>query len=78
MSLTGCLFRSIMLTMMNANGVAEMYAIQNHKGRFYEDAPNAYSWTNIIRFAREWVTEAEASAFKKEHKIRGKVVKLEK
>ena len=55
-----------------------MYAIQNHKGRFYEGEPKAYSWTTIIRFAREWATEAEAAAFKKEHKIRGKVVKLEK
>lgn len=77
MSLTGCLFRSIILTMMN-HGVAEMYGIQNHKGRFYEGAPNAYSWTTIIRFARELTTEAGALAFKKEHKIRGKVVKLEK
>ena len=77
MSLTGCLFRSIMLTMMNL-GVAEMYGIQNHKGRFYEGEPNAYSWTTVIRFARDWETEAEAEAFKKEHKIRGKVVKLEK
>lgn len=77
MSLTGCLFRSIMLTMMN-HGVTEMYAIQNHKGRYYEGVPNAYSWTTIRRFAREWATEAEAESFKKEHKIRGKVVKLEK
>ena len=78
MSLTGFFFRSIMLTMMNMNGVAEMYAIQNHKGRFYEGTPNAYSWTTIRRFAREWVTEAEAESFKKEHKIRGNVVKLER
>lgn len=78
MSLTGCLFRSIMLTTMIMNGVAEMYGIQNHHGRFYEGVPNAYSWTTIIRFAREWTTEAVALAFKKEHKIRGKVVKLEK
>lgn len=77
MSLTGRLFRSIMLTMM-IHGVAEMYGIQNHKGRFYEGAPNSYSWTTIIRFAREWATEGEAAAFKKEHKIRGKVVKLER
>ncbi len=54
-----------------------MYGIQNHKGRFYEGAPNAYSWTSIIRFARVWTMEEEAAAFKKEHKIRGKVVKLE-
>ena len=78
MSLSGCLFRSIMLTMMNMNGVAEMYGIQNHKGRFYDGEPKAYSWTTIIRFAREWPTEEEAESFKKEHKIRGKVVKLEK
>ena len=77
MSLTGCLFRSIMLTMMKMYGVTEMYGIKNHNGRFYEGAPNAYSWTTIIRFAREWATEEEAAAFKKEHKIRGKVVKLE-
>lgn len=55
-----------------------MYGIQNHKGRFYEGEPKAYSWTTIIRFARERATEEEAAAFKKEHKIRGKVVKLEK
>ena len=78
MSLTGSLFRSIILTMMNMNGVAEMYVIQNARGRYYEGDPSAYTWTTIIRFARDWETEAEAEAFKKEHKIRGKVVKLEK
>lgn len=77
MSLTGRLFRSIMLTMMN-HGVAEMYGIQNTRGRYYEGDPSAYTWTTIIRFAREWAAEEEAVAFKKENKIRGKVVKLEK
>lgn len=76
MSLTGRPFRSMMLTMMN-HGVAEMYAIKNAHGRYYEGDPSAYTWTTIIRFAREWATEEEALAFKKEHKIRGKVVKLE-
>lgn len=68
----------IIVSMMNMNGVAEMYVIQNARGRYYEGDPSAYTWTTIIRFARDWETEAEAEAFKKEHKIRGKVVKLEK
>lgn len=55
-----------------------MYVIQNARGRYYEGDPSAYTWTTIIRFARGWATEEEAAAFKKEHKIRGKVVKLEK
>lgn len=54
-----------------------MYAIQNAHGRYYEGDPSAYSWTTIIRFAREWATEAEALAFKKENRIHGKVVKLD-
>lgn len=54
-----------------------MYAIQNAHGRYYEGDPSAYSRTTIIRFAREWATEAEALAFKKENRIRGKVVKLD-
>lgn len=54
-----------------------MYAIQNAHGRYYEGDPSSYSWTTIIRFAREWATEAEALAFKKENRIRGKVVKLD-
>lgn len=54
-----------------------MYAIQNVRGRYYEGNPSAYSWTTIIRFAREWKTEEDALAFKKQNKIRGKVVKLD-
>lgn len=77
MSLTGCRFRSIILTMMNMNGVAEMYGIQNHHGKYYSGGPRAYFWTRYPREAREWKEEAEALAFKKENKIRGKVVKLE-
>ena len=54
-----------------------MYAIQNAHGRYYEGEPNAYSWSQNQKFAHKWSSEAEALAFKKEHKIRGTVVKLE-
>ena len=64
--------------MMNMNGVTEMYGIQNTHGRYYAGDPRAYFWSKYAKDGREWATEAEASAFKKEHKIRGKVVKLEK
>lgn len=63
--------------MMNMNGVTEMYGIQNHHGKYYSGGPRAYFWTRYPREAREWKEEAEALAFKKENKIRGKVVKLE-
>lgn len=59
--------------MMNMNGVTEMYGIQNTHGRYYAGDPSKYA-----KDGREWATEAEAAAFKKEHKIRGKVVNLEK
>lgn len=49
-----------------------MYGIQNHHGRYYAGNPRAYA-----KDGREWKTEAEALAFKKENKIRGKVIKLE-
>lgn len=55
-----------------------MYGIQNHHGKYYSGGPQAHFYTRYPREAREWATEAEALAFKKEHKIRGKVVKLEK
>lgn len=77
MSLTVCRHRPMMLTMTNPNGVSEMYAIQNAHGRYYEGEPNAYSWSQNQKFAHKWASEAEALAFKKEHKIRGTVVKLE-
>lgn len=54
-----------------------MYGIQNTHGRYYAGDPRAYFWSKYAKDGREWATEAEAAAFKKEHKIRGKVVKLE-
>lgn len=54
-----------------------MYGIKNHHGKYYSGGPRAYFWTRYPREAREWKEEAEALAFKKENKIRGKVVKLE-
>ena len=54
-----------------------MYRIQNHHGRYYAGDPRAYYWSKYTKDGREWATEAEALAFKKENKIRGKVVKLE-
>ena len=54
MSLTGCRFRSIILTMMNMNGVTEMYGIQNHHGKYYSGGPRAYFYTRYPREAREW------------------------
>lgn len=67
----------MILTTMNMNGVAEMYRIQNNNGHYYAGDPRAYYWSKYAKDGRVWATEAEDLAFKKEHKIRGKVVKLE-
>ena len=75
--MTGCRFCFMILIMMNANGVSEMYGIQNHHGRYYAGDPRAYYWSKYAKNGREWTAEAEALTFKKENKICGKVVKLE-
>lgn len=75
--MTGRRFCFMILTTMNMNGVAEMYRIQNHHGRYYAGDPRAYYWSKYTKDGREWATEAEALAFKKENKILGKVVKME-
>lgn len=54
-----------------------MYAIQNPHGRYYAGDPRAYYWSKYAKDGRVWAAEAEALAFKKENKIRGKVIKLE-
>ena len=75
--MTGCRFCFMILSMMKTNGVPEMYAIQNAHGRYYEGEPTAYSWSTNLQFARKFATEAEAVTFKKENKVRGKIVKLD-
>lgn len=63
---------------MNANGVAEMYGIQNHHGRYYAgDILAYYYWTRFAEDGRSWPTEAEVLAYMKKHEIIGKVVKLD-
>lgn len=53
-----------------------MYAIQNAHGRYYEGDPSAYSWSDNLQFARKFASEAAAVTFKKENKVRGRIVKL--
>lgn len=54
---------------------SEMYAIQNAHGRYYEGKPTAYPWSANLQFARNFATAAVT--FKKENKVRGRIVKLD-
>lgn len=54
-----------------------MYTIQTPHGRYYACDPRAYFWSKYAKDGREWATEEDTLAFKKENKIHGKVIKLE-
>nr|DAS14259.1 MAG TPA: hypothetical protein [Caudoviricetes sp.] len=54
---------------------SEMYTIQNAHGRYHEGKPTAYSWSTNLQIARNFATAAVT--FKKENKVRGRIVKLD-